>query len=195
MTRAKRSPLLLLAGAAALTVVAHAAAVAEELQPTRMGLAVRSDMDQRDRKAAQRNRALDLREQAARAAEQRLQADLEGHQDPRNPAASEPAAPGDDQYDSLARIYQAMKPPKAAAVFEQLDLEVQVKVAQKMRDRPAAMILAAMSPQAAARLTMALAQRGIIPAANGAAAEAHMARGPRSGGTATAPASVRPALP
>ena len=68
-----------------------------------------------------------------------------------------PAAP--DQFDDLAKIYQAMKPAAAALVLEQLDLDVQMRVAQRMRERSTAMILAAMTPKAAAALTMALARR------------------------------------
>jgi len=160
MMAAKPSLLLALAGTAALSVVAHAAAVAEgQPQPTRMGVAIQQSMAERDKAAARRNRALDLREQAARAAEQRLKADMQAREQaaPRVRPGAADAEPEENQYDSLARIYQAMKPAKAARVFEQLDLGVQTKVAQKMRDRSTAMILAAMTPEGAARLSMALA--------------------------------------
>ncbi len=159
----KPSLLFVLAGTAALSVVAHAAAVAEAPQPpTRMGVAIKQSVEERDKAAAQRSRALDVREQAARAAEQRLKAGLQARQSETEarPSASESAEPAEDQFDSLARIYQAMKPAKAAKVFEQLDLEVQLKVAQRMRDRSAAMMMAAMTPEAAAKLSMALARRG-----------------------------------
>ena len=52
-----------------------------------------------------------------------------------------------------------MKPAKAAPVFEQLDLEVQYLVAKKMRERSAALLLAAMSPDAAAELSRRMAGR------------------------------------
>jgi flagellar motility protein MotE (MotC chaperone) len=51
-----------------------------------------------------------------------------------------------------------MKPAKAAVVFEQLTMDVQMKVAKKMRERSAAMIMAAMTPNGAAALSMALAR-------------------------------------
>jgi flagellar motility protein MotE (MotC chaperone) len=44
-------------------------------------------------------------------------------------------------------------------VFEQLDMEVQMKVAQRMRERSTAMIMAAMTPKGAAALSMALARK------------------------------------
>ncbi len=158
---AKPSLLFVLAGTAALSVVAHATAVAEGPQPpTRMGVAIKQSVEQRDKAAAQRSRALDVREQAARAAEERLKAGLQARQSEAESRPGASAEPAEDQFDSLARIYQAMKPAKAAKVFEQLDLEVQLKVAQRMRDRSAAMMLAAMTPEAAAKLSMALARRG-----------------------------------
>ncbi|AJP72223.1 magnesium transporter MgtE N-terminal domain-containing protein [Sphingomonas hengshuiensis] len=157
---ARPSLLLMMAGAAALTVVANAAALTapQDAQPkTRLGNSIEKDLKANDAAAARRNRGLDLREQAAKAAEARLQAELEARQkEAAGPAGAEAA---EAQFDGLARIYQAMKPAKAAVVFEQLDMEVQMKVAQRMRDRSTAMILAAMSPKGAAALSMALARK------------------------------------
>jgi hypothetical protein len=73
----KPSLFLALAGTAALSVVAHAAAVAEAPQPTRMGVSIQQSVAERDKDAARRNRALDLREQTARAAEERLKSELQ----------------------------------------------------------------------------------------------------------------------
>ena len=170
----KRPPLLaMLAGMAAVAIVANGAAISAPAasQETRMGVSIKQSVKDRDRAAAERNRALDLREQAARAAEERRKAEMQAR--PNTPKAA--AAKEDEQdgpYDSLARIYQTMKPAKAARVFEQLELDVQVQVAQRMRDRATASILASMSPDAAARLSMAMAgknaQRPQMPAQPGA---------------------------
>ncbi|WP_404337389.1 magnesium transporter MgtE N-terminal domain-containing protein [Sphingomonas sp. MMS12-HWE2-04] len=159
------SLLLLTAGAAGLAVVANAASIAapdgQQAPKTRLGNSIEQDISERDAAAARRKRGLDLREQAAKAAEARLQASVSAQQPaaatPANGAA--PAEAADAQFDDLARIYQAMKPKAAAVVFEQLDMEVQMKVAQRMRDRSTAMIMAAMTPKAAAALSMALARR------------------------------------
>ena len=159
----KPSLLLALAATAALSVVAHAAAIADAPPPTRMGVSIKQSLQERDKEAARRNRALDLREQAARAAEERLKSGLQAPAQAGMRAGAKPE-PQDDQFESLARIYQAMKPAKAAKVFEQLDLEVQMRVAQRMRDRSTAMILGAMTPEGAAKLSMALARRGPPPA-------------------------------
>lgn len=156
----KPSLILALAGTAGLSVIAHASVLAETPPPTRMGVSIQQSIQERDKAAARRNRALDLREQTARAAEERLKAGLEGRQETQARSTEGGQDPVDDQFESLARIYQAMKPAKAAKVFEQLELDVQMRVAQRMRDRSTAMILAAMNPGAAAKLSMALARRG-----------------------------------
>ena len=157
------SLLMLTAAAAAISTVAHAVDVTAPtpaVPATRLGTAIKSDIADRDKSMTLRNRALTLREQAARATEELLKTDLRARQE----AAEAPAAGGDTkpdgaQYDDLARIYQAMKPAKAAMVFEQLDMDVQMKVAQRMRERSTAMILAAMTPKGAADLSMSLARK------------------------------------
>ncbi|WP_445190902.1 hypothetical protein ACT009_09765 [Sphingomonas sp. Tas61C01] len=161
------SLLLMTAAATALASIANAVGVASPdpaVPQTRLGVAIADDVDARDKTAVRRGRSLDLREQAIRAAEARLKADLETRAAPAGSAAPGVVAGGDgaaspDQFDDLAKIYQAMKPAAAALVLEQLDLDVQMRVAQRMRERSTAMILAAMTPKAAAALTMALARR------------------------------------
>lgn len=158
---ARASLLLLTAAVAGTAMVGNAVGLAVaapdpgEARQTRLGAAIGNDIGQRDKAAGQRARALDLREQAVRAAETRLNSGPPAAQ--QNPAPGAPPPP--DQYDNLARIYQAMKPASAALVLEQLDLDVQSRVAEKMRERSTAMIMAAMTPKGAARLTMALAGR------------------------------------
>jgi flagellar motility protein MotE (MotC chaperone) len=159
----KPSLLMLTAAAATISTLAHAvgaASPAQDMPATRLGTAIKQDLATRDESTARRNRALDLREQVARAAEERIKADLRARQQ-QSDAAAAPGGSGanEAQYDNLAKIYQAMKPAKAALVFEQLDMDVQMKVAQRMRDRSTAMILAAMTPNGAADLSMSLARK------------------------------------
>ena len=181
---ARPSLRLLTAGMAGIAVVANAATIATGQQDnspttTRLGNAIMQDMSARDSAAARRKRGLDLREQAAKAASQRLATDIEARK--KQDAATQPAQggtasaggaplPAEAQFDELARIYQAMKPKAAAVVFEQLDMEVQMKVAQRMRERSTAMIMAAMTPKGAAALSMAMARRNAAhPSATGTA--------------------------
>nr|WP_152997711.1 MULTISPECIES: hypothetical protein [unclassified Sphingomonas] len=179
---ARPSLLLLMAAASAIAAVANAASIATGDQDgstaTRLGNSIQRDLNARDAEAAKRQRALDLREQATKAAESRLQADLEARQKDTATGTGAPGAPSpaEAQYDDLARIYQAMKPAKAAVVFEQLDMEVQMKVAQRMRAASTGAILAAMSPKGAAALSMALARKSAArPAATPAVAGTAMA--------------------
>ena len=174
-----RRPLLLMltAGAAAvgafangMDAVASPEASAAAQPVSRLGASIAQDIQQRNAAAAQQSRELQLREQMVKATENRIQASLKAKQQQdaaaaapqqQAPAQATPAAPS--EIDSLATIYGAMKPAKAAAVFEQLDLDVQVMVAKRMRERSTAAILAAMSPTGAANHSMAMAGRRPSP--------------------------------
>ncbi len=59
---------------------------------------------------------------------------------------------------SLVRVYEKMKPKDAAAVWEGLDSEVLLKIAQKMKEQPLSLILAKMSPERAREVTRRLAE-------------------------------------
>ncbi|MBU3078656.1 magnesium transporter [Sphingomonas sp. XMGL2] len=161
--------------AAVANAVAAVAAPDAAPIPTRLGVQIAQSAADHDQVMASQRRALDLREQATRAAEQRLKAELAARQAPAPQAGGarggganggQSGTPDavDQPYDDLARIYQTMKPARAAPVFERLDLDVQMQVAKRMRERNTAMILSSMSPQAAVRLSMALAGKPIGPA-------------------------------
>jgi flagellar motility protein MotE (MotC chaperone) len=60
---------------------------------------------------------------------------------------------------NLVVMYEAMKPKEAARVFDRLPLEVLISVVTQMNSRKMAEILAAMTPENAERLTVALAKR------------------------------------
>lgn len=187
-----RVPILLLTAAAAtLGAVANgveaAVAVGESAVPkTRLGTQIEGELNDAKRKEAERRRALDLREQALKAARKRLerqQAEAKAAAAPDAAAggAAEAAAAGaataeEKRYSDLARIFQAMKPAKAAPVFEKLSPDVQFQVAQRMRERNAALMMQAMSPEAAATLGMALAQGGMTQSKPVATAPAKNAR-------------------
>ena len=61
---------------------------------------------------------------------------------------------------NLVIMYEAMKPKDAARVFDRLALDILVPVVQQMNPRKMSDVLAAMSPEAAERLTVALSVRG-----------------------------------
>jgi flagellar motility protein MotE (MotC chaperone) len=160
-----------MAVAATLSIVTHALEAAEapaQPQQTRLSTAIREEMAARDKALAEKARAIELRERAARTIELRIAATPPAEAAP-PPARGQAPAETSGPYDSLATIYQAMKPAKAAVVLERLELPVQVEIASRMRERSAALIMAQMQPDAAAALSMALARR---PAAGGATAAA-----------------------
>jgi flagellar motility protein MotE (MotC chaperone) len=66
---------------------------------------------------------------------------------------------GEARIKSLVKIYETMKPHDAARIFEQLDMAVLLGVVEHMKERMAAPILAAMDPNKARAVTLALAER------------------------------------
>lgn len=195
--------LLLTAGAATLSIVTSAVSAVSDPQAnavaSRLGATIAKEMQAREAQAAARARALKLKEQMIAASENRLKADI-GARATQEQAAAQAATqsgpPQPNQYDALARVYQAMKPAKAAVVFEQLDLDVQVAVAKRMRERSTAMVMAAMTPAGAARLSMALAGRRPLAMASRLTQPANMLAGgnPAAAPQATPLAGARGAM-
>ena len=60
-------------------------------------------------------------------------------------------------------MYEAMKPKDAARVFDRLGLDVLVPVVQQMNPRKMSEVLAAMAPERAEKLTVALATMARAP--------------------------------
>jgi flagellar motility protein MotE (MotC chaperone) len=69
-------------------------------------------------------------------------------------------------------MYEAMKPKDAARVFDRLGHDVLVPVVMQMNPRKMSEVLAVMSPEAAEKLTVALATRSRAAAAPAATAAA-----------------------
>ncbi len=82
----------------------------------------------------------------------------------------------DANWSGLVKVYESMKPRDAAAIFDVLDMHVLLEVLDRMNDRKAAGILAAMQPERARLATQMLAQMRLrqdvvavpIPATSGA---------------------------
>ncbi len=116
-----------------------------------------------------RARALDLREAEIGAADRRLadrvqqlsnlQAKLESLEASRQQHSNE-------NWTGLVKVYEAMKPRDAASIFDSLDMQVLLQVIDRMQDRRAAPVLAAMQPDRARLVTQMLAEmrtRSITP--------------------------------
>ncbi len=68
---------------------------------------------------------------------------------------------------SLVKIYENMKPKDAARIFQELDMEVLLGVAERMREAKMAPILAQMDPSKAKAITVELVTRRPLPEGGG----------------------------
>jgi len=57
-------------------------------------------------------------------------------------------------------MYEAMKPAKAAPILSSLDMEIILEIFDRMKEKPAAKILAYMDPGLAARISARLSLKG-----------------------------------
>ena len=67
---------------------------------------------------------------------------------------------------NLVLIYEKMKPKEAARIFNQLEMDVLLKVIDRMKSTKTAPVLAAMTPERAKELTMRIAERRPMPKLN-----------------------------
>ncbi|MGL5734698.1 MAG: MotE family protein, partial [Beijerinckiaceae bacterium] len=106
------------------------------------------EIDTREALLKAAEKKLDNRVGDLKAIEDRLQASLDNREQSQAIALK-----------NLVTMYETMKPKEAARVFDRLDMKVLIPVVQKMNPRKMAEILAAMQPEAAEKLTVALATR------------------------------------
>ncbi len=71
-------------------------------------------------------------------------------------------AEDDARLKGLVTMYETMKPKDAARVFDQLDFAVLLPLVRQMNPKKMAIILAAMQPEVAGRLTAAIAERDAL---------------------------------
>ncbi len=109
-----------------------------------------------------RARDLDMRESLLKAAEKKLEArinelrELEGKV---NTAVQNKAEGEQARFKNLVTMYDNMKAKDAAKIFDRLDMRVLIEVASQINPRRMSDIMAQMTPAAAERLTIELAQR------------------------------------
>ncbi len=65
---------------------------------------------------------------------------------------------------SLVKIYENMKPRDAARIFEELNMDTLLMVAERMKERKLAPIMAKMDPIKATEITVELARLRQLPA-------------------------------
>lgn len=117
-------------------------------------------LGERREELQQRSRDMDAREQLLEEAERRLdtRAGEIRAKEGQGAAAGGAADPRAAALKGLVTMYETMKPKEAARVFERLPQDVLVPVVRLINPRKMAEILAAMSPDSAEKLTVALAR-------------------------------------
>ena len=70
----------------------------------------------------------------------------------------------DAKVQSLVKIYENMKPKDAARIFENLELVTLLEVAERMKERKLAPVMAKMDPEKAREMTVELRQLRQLPA-------------------------------
>jgi len=65
---------------------------------------------------------------------------------------------------SLVKIYENMKPKDAARIFEDLEMDTLLEVAERMKERKLAPVMAKMNPEKAREMTVELSQLRRMPA-------------------------------
>lgn len=113
----------------------------------------------REKELDRRDAALNDRQRLVDAAEEELQRRMTALENSRTALESSEQHTDqlrNDDADRLVKIYQAMKPEDAAAIFNILDLRVGVALLNRMNPRKASAIMEAMSPQRAILATQLL---------------------------------------
>ena len=111
-----------------------------------------------DKRAAEQSQREVLLEAAEKRIDEKI-AKLEALKKEIAGIADKQSAEDDARLKSLVKIYETMKPHDAARIFEQLDMPVLLGVVERMKERNAAPILAALDPAKAKAVTLALAER------------------------------------
>jgi len=139
-----------------------------------------------------RMRELEMRERLLNSAEKKLDGrvgDLKALEEKADSSgAGKPAVEEAKAIKNLVIMYESMKPKDAARVFDRLGLDVLVPVVQQMNPRKMSEVLAAMAPDRAEKLTVALATSGRTASVERVANEAPL---PGNELPAIAPASRR----
>ncbi|NQV81479.1 MAG: hypothetical protein HQ495_13065 [Alphaproteobacteria bacterium] len=113
-----------------------------------------------------RARELDIRENLLEAAEKRIEdkiTELREIEAKIDSLIQQHDAQEEGKLRSLVRVYETMKPKEAARIFNELDLDILLDVAELMNERRLAPVLAAMTPQRATTVTTEIRNRKQLP--------------------------------
>ena len=133
-----------------------------------------------------REHALDLRDAALQAASRALQnqiADLRGLKSKLEALEAARQQRSEAGWTGIVKLYEAMRPADAAAIFDALDVHLLVQILDRMNERKAALVMGNMDPERARLATQMLAlyrqRQNADPVA--AAATTDISRSPGAG--------------
>lgn len=129
--------------------------------------AILERLTERRQELEQRARELDVRETLLLEAEKRIESRTSELKDieSRISVATEKKEEADKaRLKGLVTMYESMKAKDAAKIFDRLDIKLATEVASQINPRRMSDIMAQMTPEAAERLTVALANRGSMSA-------------------------------
>lgn len=124
--------------------------------------AILERLSDRRKQLDERNRELEMRENLLKAAEKRVEArvaELKELEAKVKTALEQRDQDELKRFKGVVTMYENMKPKEAARIFDRLDMKILVDVSTQMKPATMSAILAQMSPDAAERLTVELANR------------------------------------
>lgn len=136
------------------------------LQFTRAEVEVLQNLSARRAELDKRAREIDLKEKLLAASEQRVNeriAELKAIEANIQTLLAARKDAEESQIKSLVKVYENMKPKDAARIFEELEMDILLPVAQRMKEAKFALILAQMDAEKAKRLTVGLAKQLELP--------------------------------
>jgi flagellar motility protein MotE (MotC chaperone) len=132
------------------------------LPPSASERAIMERLGERREEWQQKGKDLEMRERMLEDVTRKLESRISDLKALEEKAEADAAKRGETETASLKNLvtmYETMKPKEAARVFDRLPHDVLVPVVLQMNPRKMAEVLAVMSPEAAERLTVALATR------------------------------------
>jgi flagellar motility protein MotE (MotC chaperone) len=136
----------------------------EPLKPTMSAgeRAVLESLQQRRQELEARSRENEVRDSLLKATEKRLEQRMQELKEMESRLQGAEKKKDDEEaakFKSLVTMYENMKAKDAAKIFDRLDLRVLIEIANAMNPRRMADILGQMTPEAAERLTIEIANR------------------------------------
>jgi flagellar motility protein MotE (MotC chaperone) len=135
-------------------------ALQEKTSPSERALLER--LGERREELQNRNRDIEMREKLLENVEKKLEArinDLKASEERNLDSSGKRIDSEAAGLRNLVTMYETMKPKDAARVFDRLSMDILVPVVMQMNPRKMAEVLAAMSPEAAEKLTISLANK------------------------------------